>query len=275
MFVVLLVIDPTSHELGSPAKPGRFSVFGPLAAEAKESDAENGAGADDDGAAAGDDAEQEVEIEEADEDEDEAAEPAAGADGKPGKACIAGHPGAATSNQTLLQWLPRCGTVAELWDASVEDKTQARVEDDDALVRVAYQCRTDVTWNGDTQSLAGRTLEEAFALENLAWCQDKARKPLQLRIAKPEDKDLMTLATRIHKRVQAKSFNKTDFALALLAEEPAAWSVPTYIAEGLQWLEGEIAPPQPDEDDGEGDQADEAAEAVKAVADAPAEGAGE
>ena len=251
------------------------SVFGPLAAEAKESDAENGAGADDDGAAAGDDAEQEVEIEEADEDEDEAAEPAAGADGKPGKACIAGHPGAATSNQTLLQWLPRCGTVAELWDASVEDKTQARVEDDDALVRVAYQCRTDVTWNGDTQSLAGRTLEEAFALENLAWCQDKARKPLQLRIAKPEDKDLMTLATRIHKRVQAKSFNKTDFALALLAEEPAAWSVPTYIAEGLQWLEGEIAPPQPDEDDGEGDQADEAAEAVKAVADAPAEGAGE
>ena len=26
MFVVLLVIDPTSHELGSPAKPGRFTL---------------------------------------------------------------------------------------------------------------------------------------------------------------------------------------------------------------------------------------------------------
>ncbi|MFD1745024.1 hypothetical protein ACFSE1_06055 [Rhizobium helianthi] len=26
MFVVLLVIDPTSYELGSPAKPGRFIV---------------------------------------------------------------------------------------------------------------------------------------------------------------------------------------------------------------------------------------------------------
>jgi aldehyde dehydrogenase (NAD+) len=25
LFVVLLVIDPTSHELGSPAKPGRFT----------------------------------------------------------------------------------------------------------------------------------------------------------------------------------------------------------------------------------------------------------
>ena len=42
-------------------------------------------------------------------DEDEA-EPAADAAEKPGKVCIAGHPGAATSNQTLLQWMPRCST---------------------------------------------------------------------------------------------------------------------------------------------------------------------
>jgi hypothetical protein len=27
LFVVLLVIDPTSHELGSPAKPARFNKF--------------------------------------------------------------------------------------------------------------------------------------------------------------------------------------------------------------------------------------------------------
>ena len=72
------------------------------------------------------------------------------------------------------------------------------------MVRVAYQCRTDVTWGGETLALAGRTLEEAFALENLGWCQDKNRKPLQLRIAKADEKNLDTLAERIHKRVQAK-----------------------------------------------------------------------
>lgn len=44
--------------------------------------------------------------------------------------------------------------------------------------------------------------------------------------------------------MQAKSFSKTDFALALLAEDPSRWSVPTYIAEGLTWLETEIAPPE-------------------------------
>ncbi|HEK0329951.1 TPA: AAA family ATPase, partial [Pseudomonas aeruginosa] len=218
------------------------SVFGPLGQdgegaapagqpEAAEPAAENAQ-------AAGADAE---DIDDDEEDLPVAAE-------KPGKACIAGHPGAATSNQTLLQWLPKCDTVAALWEATAEQKIQARTDDNDALVRVAYQCRTDVTWGGETLALAGRTLEEAFALENLEWCQDKNRKPLQLRIAKADEKNLTTLAERIHKRVQAKSFSKTDFALALLAEDPSSWSVPTYIAEGLSWLETEIAPPEPDED---------------------------
>ena len=173
---------------------------------------------------------------------------------KPGKACIAGHPGAATSNQTLLQWLPKCDTVAALWNATAKQKIQARANDHDALVRVAYQCRTDVTWGGETLPLAGRTLEEAFALENLEWCQNKDRKPLQLRIAKANEKNLPTLAERIHKRVQAKSFSKTDFALALLAEDPSRWSVPTYIAEGLNWLETEIAPREPNDKDGNIDE---------------------
>lgn len=218
------------------------SVFGPLGQdsegaapagqpEAAEAGAENAQ-------AAGADAE---DIDDDEEDLPVAAE-------KPGKACIAGHPGAATSNQTLLQWLPKCDKVAALWEATAEQKIQARSDDNDALVRVAYQCRTDVTWGGETLALAGRTLEEAFALENLEWCQDKNRKPLQLRIAKADEKNLTTLAERIHKRVQAKSFSKTDFALALLAEDPSSWLIPTYIAEGLSWLETEIAPPEPDED---------------------------
>ena len=33
----------------------------------------------------------------------------------------------------------------------------------------------------------------------------------------------------------------------MLAEDPNSWSVPTYIAEALSWLDSEIAPPEPDE----------------------------
>ncbi|MCZ0738565.1 ATP-dependent nuclease [Phreatobacter sp. AB_2022a] len=192
---------------------------------------------------------QDVEADKADGDEDEDEAPVAVE--KPGKSCIAGHPGAATSNETLLQWLPKCGTVALLWEATGDQKCQLRANDNDALVRVAYQCRTDVTWREEIIALAGRTLEEAFALENLAWCQDMERKSLQLRIPRNAEKDLLTLASRIHKRVQSSDFNKTDFALALLGEDPAAWTVPTYIAEGLSWLEAEIAPPETQDDEDE------------------------
>jgi predicted ATP-dependent endonuclease of OLD family len=223
------------------------SVFGPAAQVDGEGDAEDEAGEpSDEGEVA---AEPELDASD-EEDEDEEASPAE----KPGKACIAGHPGAATSNQTLLQWLPKCGIVEALWAATADDKTQARANDNDALVRVAYQCRTDVTWGEDTAALAGRTLEEAFALENLEWCQHKGRRPLQLRIAKNDQKTLAELVNRIHKRVQAKSFSKTDFALALLTEDPTSWVVPEYIAEGLRWLEAAIAPPKPEPDDaGEGE----------------------
>lgn len=175
----------------------------------------------------------------AEEEEEEEPRPA----GKPGKACIAGQADATTSNQTLLKWLPKANTVADLWEATPEQKTQERNAHSDALVRVAYQCLVDVNWGEDVQKLAGRTLEEAFALENLEWSQSKDRKPLGLRIARGSEKDLSTLAGLIHRRVQSKSFSKTDFALGLLAEEPAGWSVPAYIAEGLAWLELELAPP--------------------------------
>lgn len=230
------------------------SVFGPAA----QADGEGGAEVKADGPAdEGENAAQEEpNLAWEEEDEDEETAPAAAE--KPGKACIAGHQGAATSNQTLLQWLPKCGTVEALWAVTADDKTQTRANDSDALVRVAYQCRTDVTWRDDTAALAGRTLEEAFALENLEWCQHKDRRPLQLRIAKNDEKTLTELVRRIHTRVQAKSFSKTDFALALLAEDPTTWVVPEYIADGLRWLEAAIAPPETDDpgevkDEGEGE----------------------
>lgn len=114
---------------------------------------------------------------------------------KPGTACIADYPGATTSNQTLVQWLPKLHTVAELWNAGDEQKIQTRTRETDALVRVAYQYPVDVSWAGATTAMAGRTLEEAFALENLAWCQDEARASLRLRIAKADEYDLDALAS--------------------------------------------------------------------------------
>jgi predicted ATP-dependent endonuclease of OLD family len=179
-----------------------------------------------------------TEEEEEDAEEEDEATPAAGS------ACPVLTEGAVTSNQTLIQWLPAQASIADLLNASPEQRTQTPTPTSCAKIRVAYQGTSNITWRGVTLSLAGRTLEEAFALENLLWCQEKAQDDLKLRVAKNDTKTLEQLATRIHKRVKSSSFKKTDFALALLTRDPSSWTVPAYISEGLKWLEAEVTPPE-------------------------------
>jgi predicted ATP-dependent endonuclease of OLD family len=161
-----------------------------------------------------------------------------------GKVCLPSEPDALTSNQTLIQWLPKKQTVAELLAATEADKMQQAEGGNGFKVRVTYQVKTEVIWNGTTTGLCGRTLEEAFGLENAAWCQSAAQRHigLKLRDTPPTPRDL---ASGIHKRVCGKSFDKTKFALGVLTELPDNWNVPLYIKEGLQWLAREASPELP------------------------------
>jgi predicted ATP-dependent endonuclease of OLD family len=168
---------------------------------------------------------------------------------KSGKTCLPSEAGALTSNQTLIQWLPKKQTIAELLDATDEEKLQEAPNGHGFKVRVTYQTPTDVTWNGATLSLCGRTLEESFGLENAAWCQAATQKHVGLKLRgnplTPGD-----LAAGLHKRVSGKSFDKTKFALGVLTEPPENWCVPPYIKEGLRWLDSvvslELPVPLPD-----------------------------
>ncbi len=157
-----------------------------------------------------------------------------------GKACPANAIGAVTSNQTLVQWLPKKQTVIELLAATPAEKTQDPANSVGWKVRVAYQVTTTVEWNGTNADLCGRTLEEAFGLENAYWCQAESQRHLGLKIrgnlTSPAD-----LALGLHNRVKGKSFDKTKFALGVLTEAPSSWVVPRYIREGLLWLKEQVA----------------------------------
>lgn len=157
---------------------------------------------------------------------------------KYGKACVPGEPGAATSNQTLIKWLPKKLTIDALQAASDDDKTHEM--DDGAKVRVAYQTRRPVTWNGSTEDLCGRTLEEDFGLENPAWSQSPARKAIGLAL-RGAPTTPTALAKDLHKRVTGKSFDKTKFALGVMTEDVDSWTVPNYITSGLVWLKKQVA----------------------------------
>lgn len=100
-------------------------------------------------------------------------------------------------------------------------------------IRVAYQKPSAVSLGTDTAYLAGRTIEEAFAFENLGWCQSDKRQLLGLKC--PET-SLPELLAAIHDRIRSRSFKKTDFALNMLQFDPSEWKTPHYIQEGLVWL---------------------------------------
>ncbi|MDO8607038.1 MAG: AAA family ATPase [Phaeospirillum sp.] len=171
------------------------------------------------------------------------------------KACMVGAEGAETSNQTLIKWLPAKRTVAELLGCASAERTQEPDGKSLASVMVTYQTKRPVRWGTEEADLAGRTLEEAFALENLDWCQTPARKHLGLHVAgKGDTQPLETMAAKLHKRVKGSGFDKTKFALGVLAEGPEGWSVPHYIADGLAWLAGRMNPPAPAEVPAEGDE---------------------
>jgi predicted ATP-dependent endonuclease of OLD family len=164
---------------------------------------------------------------------------------KTGRKCLPSEQGALTSNQTLIQWLPKKQTVAELHAATLEEKLLEAAGGNGFKVRVAYQVPTDVTWNGAMANLCGRTLEEAFGLENVEWCQALPQRRLGLKLrtipTTPGE-----LAAGLHKRVTGQSFDKTKFALGVLTEPPENWRVPRYIKEGLEWLDSEVSlePPE-------------------------------
>lgn len=159
---------------------------------------------------------------------------------KSGMACLPSEPGALTSNQTLIQWLPRMGTIAELLAASDQEKSDASSADLGYNVRVAYQVATTVEWGGAAAQLCGRTLEVAFGLENSQWCQSEAQSILGLRLRRPPATP-EALAAGLHVRVGSKSFDKTRFALGVLTAPPESWSVPSYIRDGLGWLANQVS----------------------------------
>lgn len=168
-----------------------------------------------------------------------------------GSTCTPETPDAVTSNQMLAQWLPGTNRIDEILAADVATKTIAADEFGLGAIRVTYPCTVNLERNGEQLERAGRTLEVAFAFDNLEWTQEAANRELRLRVRAPQD--LADLAQKLHNKVHSSGYKKTDFALALLAKDPTAWNVPQYIAEGLQWLETTLNVAVEDEGHQEGD----------------------
>ena len=143
-----------------------------------------------------------------------------------GKACRADRVGAESSNASLKAFFPNVETIAAfnaLPSASHVQSNENRY--------VAFQKSIEIGWGGTNQMFHGRTLEETFVYENLS---NFSAGPLSIGVELPDEHD--ALVDAVFNRIGRRSFKKTEFALGLLATADE-WTTPTYIADGLMWLE--------------------------------------
>ncbi|WP_345060575.1 ATP-dependent endonuclease [Streptomyces rameus] len=157
-----------------------------------------------------------------------------------GRACKANVPGAVTSNESLKHWFPKLSSIDELLDLTDDQRVIKRDGEDVGNIWVACQTRQLAEWGSEAVELAGRTLEEAFALENLQWSQDSSRRVIGLCIMKSNQMTLCELHEAIFKRV--RNLDKTRFVLGLIAEQDISWKAPRYIMDGLTWLSDRLSP---------------------------------
>lgn len=149
--------------------------------------------------------------------------------------------GQITRNSTLKTWIPEKNLIDDLLAVVPSDKVKKY--DELFSVRVAYQIPLAVQVEGKagTSEALPNTFEDALVFDNLATFKVLDGDGLigdfkEATNKSPEPKDLSPKIFEL-----LKSGEKAKFALDLLfGLEPKKLNVPTYIKEGLVWLEEQL-----------------------------------
>lgn len=141
-----------------------------------------------------------------------------------------------TRNAVLRYWLPHIKDLDKLLDLPFENK----VDQLDSLfsVRVAYQAPVMITLNDNEAEAIATTFEDALAIENLDVFKTLKGKGLvkKFRDAITSSDNVQTLSKELRKALA--DGQKAAFALDILFMDQATEvRPPTYIAEGLSWLQ--------------------------------------
>jgi len=137
------------------------------------------------------------------------------------KACRADTPNAVTTNAALKHFF-NLTKVEELRALTIHDKCK-----NSPARCVIFQTEYET----DGIKLLARTLEEDFVYQNVAKFRAE-----ELSIDIEVSADTAAAYQEIYDHIRSSAMKKTDFAMQVLANS-AEWAVPSYIDEGLKWLE--------------------------------------
>lgn len=147
-----------------------------------------------------------------------------------------------TSNVALRKWLAAPVAMDDLMDISNDDKT-LKIDEVD-MTRFAFQTSTAIDWNQKSEVVIPSTFEDALVLANLetfaampgGGLAKKFRRALDTAEATPN-----TVAIDLFAAL--KKGTKAEFALEVLMQVPDLSDIvpPSYIEEGLTWLESKVS----------------------------------
>lgn len=141
-----------------------------------------------------------------------------------------------TNNDTLKYWNPKLIYVDELLELD-----NVKKELSDNPIRVAYQ--TEIDSSGT--KVYPYTFEDALVLENIDKFKDisNATGLLKKMVEAANAETLKDVAKKAYEAINSKGVKKAEFALDVLYfKNPKELCVPTYIKEGLNWLENYLKP---------------------------------
>lgn len=163
------------------------------------------------------------------------------AEGQHKKACPTQPSSQITANNVLKMWHPKERSLNSL--LGLESARKEKVYDPDFSVRVAYQTPVRVDLPSDTEhsDAIPRTFEDALVLENIDLFRKLDGTDLlgEFNRAIGGSKDVQTLCEALCAALESGS--KAGFALDVLyLEDLQSVRVPTYINEGLEWLQKKL-----------------------------------
>ena len=146
-----------------------------------------------------------------------------------------------TRNTTLKKWFPQKDLVDELIDLKFEQKVKK--DDQFYSVRIAYQFPVKVNLNADIEAeeALSNTFEDALVFENISMFKDLKGSGLIKKFsdAIKNAKSSADLGEAMFEDL--KTGKKAEFALEMLdLQGPNQLNVPTYIKEGLSWLQEQV-----------------------------------
>lgn len=143
-----------------------------------------------------------------------------------------------TNNDTLKTWHPQKELLDELLNLSSDDKINK-----DLPIRVAYQKAIEFDNGGNKIMVYPYTFEDALVIENKDNFKviADATGLLKKMVEASKKEDLKELVQETYTIINDKQAKKAEFALDVLYfEDPKKIKTPSYIKEGLDWIEDQL-----------------------------------